>query len=323
MKAIQINKYGGPEVLELVDIEKPKAEKGQVVIEAYASNINPVDVILRAGHMAKMMPLNFPATLGSDVSGVVSEVGESVEDFKVGDKVYGSGIVLAGASGAFAEFVMTQQDLIAKMPENIGFNEAAAVVLVGVSAVQALVEHMNLQAGHPSSPEAPAGRRKILIHGGAGGIGSIAVQVAKKLGAEVTATAAADELEFVKDLGADGVIDYRAEAFDLLLRDYDAVFDTVGGETYAKSFKVLKRGGVIVSMVAPIDEKLAEEAGVKAITQFTKVNTGHLTMLGKFIEEGTVKVHIDKIFPLDKIKEAFEAKEKGGVKGKIVIEIKK
>ncbi len=312
MKAIQINNYGGPDVLEIKEIEKPKPGFGQVLIEAYASCINPVDVILREGHMAKMMPMQFPATLGSDVAGVVAEVGDGVEHFKPGDKVYGSGISLAGASGAFAEFVATPAGLISTMPNNIGFNEAAAAVLTGVSAVQALVEHINVQPG-----------QKVLIHGGAGGIGTVAVQIAKKLGAHVVATAATDEIEYVKGLGADEVIDYKAQKFEEVLSDVDAVFDTVGGETYTRSFKVLKRGGVIVSMVAPIDEKLAEESGARAITQFSKVNTEHLSMLTKFIEDGTVKVHIDKVFPFDNIKDAFQAQEAGGVKGKVAIEIKK
>lgn len=311
MKAVQIKKYGHADVLEILKATKPRVARGYVLIQAHASCINPIDTVIREGYMQKMRPLKFPATLGSDVAGVVAEVGEGVADFIIGDKVYGSGIILAGATGAFAEFVATPKDLIARMPRNIDFNGAAASVLTGVSAVQALIEHIHLKQG-----------QKILIHGGAGGIGTIAIQIAKKLGAYVVTTVTGEEAEYVKNLGADQIIDYKFEAFQDITGNCDAVFDTVGGQVYAKSFKVLKKDGVLVSMVAPIDQKLAEEHNVIAITQFTKVNTEHLHMLTKFIEDGTVSVHIDKIFPLDKIQEAFDAKEKGGVKGKIVIKIK-
>ncbi len=311
MKAVQINKYGHSDVIEIIDIEKPKAGAGQVLIENYASCINPVDIAIREGYMAKMMPLQFPITLGGDLAGVIVEVGEGVENVSVGDKVYGSGIVLAGATGAFAESVVTPANLISRMPENINFNEAAAVVLTGTSAVQAIIEHFNLQAG-----------QKILIHGGAGGISTIAIQIAKKIGAYVATTATGDGIDYVKKLGADEVIDYKNQVFDNLLSDFDAVFDTVGGETYAKSFKVLKRGGIIVSMLIQPDQKLMEQYGVTAIAQMTKVNTNHLDILTKFIENEDVKIYIDKIFTLDQIKEAFEAKENGDIKGKITIKIK-
>jgi len=307
MKAAQINKYGHSDVIEIVDIERLKVGKGQILVKVYASSVNPVDIKIMEG----MFPgINFPFTLGSDVAGVVTEIGEGVENFSVGNKVYGSGIVLAGATGAFAEFVAVPAGLVSKMPKNLDFNQAAAVVLTGVSAVQALLEHFKLQSG-----------QKILIHGGAGGIGTIAVQIAKSIGAYVVTTATGDGLDFVKKLGADQIIDYKKENFEEILSDYDAVFDTVGGETYQKSFKVLKKGGTIVSMLEQDKEKLSEKYGVTAISQFTKVNTEHLSILTEFIENKDVKVYIDKIYPLDKIKEAFEAKEKGDVKGKIVIEI--
>ncbi len=326
MKAAQINKYGHFDVIEIVDIEKPKAGKGQVLIKNFASCINPVDSKIMQGYMAKMMPIQFPFTLGSDIAGVVTEIGEEVTGFNVGNKVYGQAIVLSGATGAFAEFVATPASNMAKMPKNLDFNQSAAVVLAGVSALQALLEHFNLQPN-----------QKILIHGGAGGIGTFAIQIAKSIGAYVATTATADGIEYVKRLGADQVIDYKSQDFEYILSSYDAVFDTVGGETYSKSFKVLKRGrvaraphevgapdlGIIVSMLEQDKENLSEKYGVTAISQFTKVNTEHLNMLTKFIENGDVKIYIDKVFTLEKIREAFEEKEKGDVKGKIVIEINK
>lgn len=311
MKVAQIQNYGHGDVIEIADVEKPTPKKGQVLIEAYASSINPFDTIIREGFMQKMMPLKFPITLGSDVAGVVVELGEGVTKLHVGEKVYGQGIVLAGGSGAFAEFVACPATSIATMPENISFNEAAAVVLTGVSAVQAICEHFDLQAN-----------QRILIHGGAGGIGTIAIQIAKLIGAHVATTATDAGIKYVKDLGADEVIDYKKEAFEDMLTEYDAVFDTVGGETYDKSFKVLRRGGKIVSMLVQPNEELMARYGVVAIAQITKVNTEHLDMLRNFITVEDVTVHVDKVYPLEKIKEAFEAKEKGDVKGKIAIEIK-
>ncbi len=307
MKVAQISKFGGPEVIEIADIEKPKPGKGQVLVKVYASSINPVDYKIRQG----MMPdTKFPFTLGSDIAGVITEIGEGVEGFAVGNKVYGQGIVLAGASGAFAEFAAVNANNIAKIPDNIDFNQAAAVVLTGCSAVQALLEHMQLKAG-----------QKVLIHGGAGGIGTMAIQIAKSIGAYVATTATSDGLDFVKKLGADELIDYKTQNFEEVLKDYDAVFDTVGGETYRKSFKVLKNRGIIVSMVAQDEKKLAEQYGVIAISQWTKVNIENLNKLSKFIKKGVVKPYIDKVYAFDKIKEAFEEQEKGEVLGKIVIVI--
>jgi len=320
VKAAQINKFGNSSVIELVDIEKPKAGKGQVLVKVYASSVNPFDIKLSQGAMPDL-PL--PMVLGGDIAGVVTEIGEGVENFSVGNKVYGSANALSGASGAFAEFAAVPVGTIAKMPKNLDFKMSAAVVLTGVSAVQAITEHFKLQSN-----------QKILIHGGAGGIGTIAIQIAKSIGAYVATTATGDGVEYVKRLGADEVIDYadskaiehprqsrdKTQDFSEILSDYDCVFDTVGGEVYKKSFKVLKKGGMIVSMLDK-DEKLAQEYGVTAIGQMTKVNAENLDKLTYFIEEKDIIVHIDKIYDFDKIREAFEDKETSDVIGKIVIEI--
>ncbi len=306
MIAAQINKFGNSDVIELVDIEKPVPKNGQVLVKVFASSINPVDIKIREGMIPNM---NFPFTLGSDIAGVVAEIGKGAEGFEVGNKVYGQAVVLAGASGAFAEFAAVATSTIAKMPKNLDFKEAAAVVLTGVSAVQAITEHFNLQFG-----------QKILIHGGAGGIGTMAIQIAKRTGAFVATTATGEGMNLVKKLGADEVIDYKNQDFSELLSNYDCVFDTVGGEVYKKSFKVLKKGGIIVSMLGK-DEKLAEEYGVTAIGQNTKVTTENLNKLTQFIEDKVIKVHIDKVYDFDNIREAFKEKESGEVLGKLVIEI--
>ena len=306
MKVAQIQKFGGPEVIELVDIEKPKPGKGQVLVKVYASSVNPFDYKLRNG----AMKINFPFTMGLDVAGVVTEVGEGVENVSVGNKVYGSAASLAGATGGFAEFAVVPTGIIAKIPNNIDFNQAAAVVLTGCSAVQALLEHLELKSG-----------QKVLIHGGAGGIGTMAIQIAKSLGAYVATTVTGDGIEYVKKLGADEVIDYQNQQFQEIIKEYDGVYDTVGGEVFEKSFEVLKKNGVLVSMVAHDEKKLAEKYGVKVISQFTKVTTERLNILAQYIENGAIKVHIDKIYPFDNIREAFVEQEGGHVLGKIVISI--
>ncbi len=307
VKAAQINKFGDPDVIEIFDIPKPKVSNGKVLIKVYASSINPVDIKIIEGAFSNV---KFPFTLGSDVAGVITEIGEEVENFNVGNKVYGSAIALAGATGAFAEFALVPAGMVARMPRNLNFNQAASVVLTGTSSVQAFLEHFKLKAD-----------QKILIHGGAGGIGTIAIQIAKHMGLYVATTATGEGIDYVKKLGADEIIDYRNQDFEKVLSDCDAVFDTVGGQTYEKCFKVLRENGIIVSMLMPVDQKLTEQYKVTAVSQFTKVNREHLDMLTKFIEDKVVKPHIDKVYLLENMKEAFKEKLMGDVKGKIVIEI--
>src|SRR5581483_8012429 len=231
MKAIQIKKFGS-DAIELVDTKKPSPGKGQVLVKVFASSVNPFDIKLTQGAVPK---LHLPYTLGGDIAGVVAELGEGVENFQVGNKVYGSALALAGATGGYAEYAAAPAEMLAVMPRHADFTQAAASVLVGVSAVQALYEHMHLTSG-----------QKILIDGGAGGIGSAAVQIAKHLGAVVVATATGDGINYVTELGVDQVIDYQTQDFTKAVSDCDAVFDTVGGQTFEQSFGVIKKGGVIV-----------------------------------------------------------------------------
>jgi len=218
----------------------PNPSSGKILVNIKASGVNPIDWKIREGYMQQMAPLQFPSTLGMDFSGIIKQVGENVpSDFKQEDEVYGQASVLRGGSGAFAESALVDQDAIAHKPKTLNHIEAAALPLVGVSAWQALVENIGLSKGN-----------KILIHGGAGGIGSIAIQLAKHLGGYVATTVSTNDKQFVQELGADQVIDYKAENFEDIIRDYDAVFDTVAGDTYKRSFKVLKKGsGIIVSML--------------------------------------------------------------------------
>ena len=309
MKAAQINKYGGSEVVKInKNMPKPAASQGKVLIEVYAAGVNPVDWKLRAGYLQQMMLLKFPATLGGDFSGVIVDVGEDVSAFKKGDEVYGSALVLGGGSGAFAEFALASAKAAAHKPKRINHVEAAALPLVGVSAYQALVDHIGLTKD-----------KRILIHGGAGGIGAIAIQLAKHMRAYVATTASARDIEYVKELGADEALDYKSQSFETILRDYDAVYDTVGGETYVKSFKVLKKGGIIVSMLEQPSSELMEQYGVNAIGQFTRINRERLSKLSEFIDKGIIKVHVDKTFPLEQAGEALVYLQTGHPRGKVVL----
>lgn len=312
MKALQISQYGTADVLELnQNAPNPVPGKEQVLVEVYAASLNPIDWKVRTGYMKDAVPFTMPATLGGDCCGMVAGVGGSVSGLKIGDRVYGYASLLSGGSGSFAEFVAAKPATLALAPQKAGFAEAAALPLVGASAVQAIEEHIKLQRS-----------QKILIHGGAGGIGSLAVQLAKSIGAHVTTTASEQDRAYVKELGADEMIDYKDEAFEQKLRDLDAVFDTVGGPTTEKSFKVLRKGGTLVTMLGQPDAGLAQQHGVTAIGQHTHVTTEVLKRLAQLVDSGTIKIHIHKVFPLEKAKEAFELIEKGQPRGKVILEIK-
>ena len=311
MKAVQINTYGGIEVLEINEnAPTPQPSKGQVLVEVHAASINPIDYKIRAGFLKEMIPLQFPATLGGDFAGVILELGEGVTDFKVGDLVYGSAIILNGGSGAFAQILAAKVGNTALKPKNVDFAQAAALPLVGASALQALEDHIKLKNG-----------QKILITGGAGGIGTIAIQLAKSLGAYVATTVGSKDIEYVKSLGADEIIDYQTQIFEQVLKDFDSVFDTVGGETSDKSFQVLKKGGVIVSMLGQPNAELAQKYGAVATSQNTVTNTKALDRLAELVDNGKIKIHVDKVFPLEEAKEAFKHLEEGHPQGKVVLKI--
>lgn len=311
MKAVQINKYGGVEVLEVNDnVPRPIVSPNQVLAEVYAASINPIDWKVRSGYLKDFMPLKFPATLGGDFSGVVVEVGTNVTEFKAGDKIYGSAIILNGSSGAFAQTAAVNTKNISIKPENVDFITSAALPLVGTSALQALEETIKLESG-----------QKILIHGGAGGIGHIAIQLAKAKGAYVATTSSTQNVEFAKTLGADEVIDYKKQSFETIIKDFDAVFDTVGGEVVEKSFSVLRKGGVLVSMVGQPSQELAQKYTVSAVGQNTVTNTQHLIRLAELIESGKIKVNIEKVFPLDEVQQAFKYQEEVHPRGKVVLKV--
>jgi len=311
MKAVNVTAYGGTESLEISqNASTPSLKEGQVLVKVYASSLNPFDVKIRQGIYKDSMPTEFPYIPGVDFSGVVKEVAEDVSEYKTGDEIFGSANIFSGGSGAFAEVAIAKVTNTANKPQKVDFIQAASLPLVGSSAIQALEEHIKLESG-----------QKILIHGGAGGIGSVAIQLAKHIGAYVATTVSTDDIEFVKSLAADQVIDYKTEKFENILKDFDAVYDTVGGETTDRSFKVLKKGGVIVSMVGAPKEELAKEYEVAAIGQGTHTNREHLARLSELVDQGVIKAQVNKVFSIDEVKEAFEYLENGSPKGKVVLKV--
>ena len=316
MKSIQIKRYGNSDVVEVNDTASvPTVSTGKILVNVKASGVNPSDWKIREGYFQQLIQLQFPSTLGMDFSGVVEQIGEvngdAPVDFKQGDEVYGQASISSGGSGAFAELAMANKDSIAHKPKTLNHIEAAGLPLVGVSAWQALVENIGLSKD-----------QKILIHGGAGGIGSIAIQLAKHLGAYVATTVSTNDKQFVQELGADQIIDYKKENFEDILQDYDAVFDTVGGETNKRSFRVLKKGsGIIVSMLEQPNSELMSQYGIKALFLFSQVNRQRLTKLALWVDQNNIKVNIDKTFPLDEASRALDYQKDAHPRGKVVLTV--
>jgi NADPH:quinone reductase-like Zn-dependent oxidoreductase len=312
MKAAQIKNYGDVNAIEINgDTEKPSLESKQALVEVYAASLNRIDSVIRNGYAQAMMPLSFPSTVGGDFSGVISDLGEGVTEFVVGDEVYGNAGAFLGGSGSIAELVASDSAKMSFKPKTLDFTQSASLPLVGASAVQGIEEEIKVKEG-----------QKILIQGGAGGIGSIAIQIAKMHGAYVATTVRTDSVDFAQNLGADEVIDYKVQDVTNFLRDYDAVFDTAGGNNTNDLFKIIKRGGTLVSMAGMLDQDLANKQGVTAISQMTLVSTEQLQRLARYVDSGRVKVQIEKTFPFLQVKEAFTYFETQHPKGKVVVEIK-
>jgi alcohol dehydrogenase len=310
VRAVQINQYGGNEVVQINNnAEEPQITTGHLLVEVHAAGINPSDLKIREGLMKIAIKQPFPITLGGDFSGVVKQIGEDASNYSIGDEVYGQSNIVAGGSGSFAELTSPDVNCVALKPTSINHIEAAALPLTGVSAFEVIM-HMQLKKD-----------QKILIHGGAGGIGTIAIQLAKHIGAYVITTVSTEEKDFAKELGADEIIDYKTQQFETIVHDLDAVFDTVGGETYTKSFSILKPGGIIVSMLEQPNTELMAEYNVKAIAQASKVTTERLTKLAELVDHGVIKVLVDKTFTLEQTREALDYLKNNHPRGKVVIEV--
>ena len=297
MKSAQIKKYGGSEVVEITqNTSTPNVPApGKVLVTIKAAGVNPVDWKIREGYFQQMIPLQFPFTLGMDFSGIIKETGKDISDFKQGDEVYGQAGVVTGGSGAFAEMAMANAENITHKPKRLSHVEAAALPLVGVSAWRALIENIGLSKG-----------QRILIHGGAGGIGSIAIQIAKNLGAFVATTVSANDKTFVQELGADQVVDYKSQNFEDLLHDYDSVFDTFCRRRHIqKVFQSLKERGYNYFYARAANSEQMNQYNVKAIFQFTQADRQRLTKLAEWVDQNNIRVNVDRTFLLDEASKAL------------------
>jgi NADPH:quinone reductase-like Zn-dependent oxidoreductase len=311
MKAIVIDNYGEISELKEREMPKPIPKDNQVLIEMHATSINPIDWKVRRGYLKEMMPFEFPIILGWDAAGIVEDVGSEVTAFKVGDRVFSRPNTTA--RGTYAEFIVAEEDLVANIPNNIGFEEAAAMPLAGLTAWQCLVDFSEIKSGD-----------KVLIHAGSGGVGSLAIQIAKSFGAYVASTASGRNEELLKSLGVDKFIDYQNTAFETVLSEYDIVFDTMGGAIQEKSFIVLKNGGKLVSIVAPPNEEKAKEKNIKAGFVWLQPNGKQLQQLADLMGKGSLKSIVGHVYHFsDKgLQQAHELSESHHAKGKIVVKIK-
>lgn len=314
MKALILKQFGGIENFSMEEIPEPQVGKGEVLIQVKAIGINPVDVKTRAGGgQASQYKDNQPIILGWDVAGIVTRVADDVTDFAVGDEVFGT-INFPGKGGAYAQYALSPAGQIARKPANISFEEAAASTLSALTAWQALVDTGHIKKGD-----------RVLIHGGAGGVGNYAVQIAKHMGCHVITTAGAGDTDFVKSLGADEVIDYKNQKFEELVKDIDFILDTVGGENFVRSLQVLKPDGMIVLLPSNKKEeadKAAQEHHIRNYRHILMHSDGEdMQHIASMLSDGSLKVHIDKTFPFAQIPQAHQEMETGKVKGKIVITV--
>ncbi len=309
MKAVRIHQFGGVELLRYEDAPRPVPDAGEVLIHVHAAGVNPVDWKIREGRLQSRITHHLPLTLGWDVAGVIEQLGPGVTQFKAGDAVYARPDL--ARDGAYAEYIAARASEIALKPQTLDFIHAAAVPLSALTAWQSLFDAGNLQPG-----------QRILIHAGAGGVGHYAVQFARWKGAHVITTASARNANFVRSLGADEVIDYTATRFEDAVRDADMVFDTVGGEIQTRSWKVLKKGGILVSILTLTVPEEAEQRGWRSAYVFVQPNAAQLAQIAELIDTGKVKPVVENVFPLHEAAKAHTLIQGAHTRGKIVLRVK-
>ncbi|WP_429806715.1 NADP-dependent oxidoreductase [Ensifer sp. B1-9] len=333
MRALVLTRYGGPDAAELRHVPRPRPARGEVLVRVYAAGLNPIDYKTRQGALRVVQRYPLPIVMGNELAGVVEELGEDVTSFTPGDRVFAR--MPKDAMGGLAEYAVVPAKLLARMPASIDFCTAAGVPLAGLTALQALRNELDVKQGN-----------RIFISGGAGGVGTFAIQLAKRLGAEVTTTASARGRALVEELGADVVIDYTTQRFEECLHDMDGVFDLLGGEALERSFGVVKRGGKVVSIAGmPEPETARKDLGggvfltalfwlasyrIRAVARkhdatyrylFMHPDGAELAGLADLIETKAVRPVIDRVFPFKHVSEAFAYLESGRAKGKVVVEI--
>jgi NADPH:quinone reductase-like Zn-dependent oxidoreductase len=328
MRAFVVTAY--KQSLREADVLEPVVGEHDVLVRVQAAGVNQLDEKIRAGEFRRILPYELPLILGNDLAGVVLRVGAKVRSFEPGDEVYAR----PGTDriGTFAERIAVAEADLARRPESVGVEEAASLPLVALTAWQALVERGNVQPG-----------QKVLVHAGAGGVGSIAIQLAKHLGATVATTAGAANADFVRELGADHVIDYRSQDFEQLLHDYDLVLDSLGGKNLEKSLRVLRRGGKAIGIAGPPDPAFARELGANPVLRlaitglssgirrrarrlgvsyeflFMHASGDQLRRIARLVDDGALRPVVGRVFPFDQTPQALEALSKGGIRGKAVI----
>lgn len=305
MKAIQYMAFGGSDVVKLTDIEKPVPNDDEVLIKAAAVTVNPADIKFRTGAMQQRMPVQLPFTPGLDVAGTVEAVGSNVSRIKVGDKVFGGKF-----GGTYAQYVVLKEEQTGLVPSNMSLNEAVALEVSLVTAYTFLIENGDVKPG-----------QRLLIQGASGGTGLVILQMAKALGAYVIGTASSGGIALALSHGADQVINYKTQDFTTLAKDIDLVIDMVGGETQAKSFQVLKKGGKLLSAVMPPSQQLAQQYGVEAKFVSSAHTYKKLDYGKKLVEQGKIKPQIAKTMKLEDAARAQDIVSAGGIDGKVVLEI--
>ena len=333
MKAFVVDRYGRKSGIRAGNMPVPEPREDDVLIQIHAAGVNPLDSKIRDGEFKLILPYRLPLILGNDLAGVIVRVGSRVRQFKPGDEVYAR--PHKDRIGTFAEFIAVKEDGVALKPKALTMEEAASIPLVGLTAWQALIEKGQLKKG-----------QNVLIHAGSGGVGTFAIQLAKHLGATVATTASAGNVELVKRLGADIVIDYKKDDFAVILKDYDVVLDTQGGNTLEKSLRVLKPGGKLIGIAGPPDpdfskelgaswflktamrflsyriRKAAKRHGVSYSFVFMRADGGQLSQIATLIDAAAIRPVIDRVFPFESTKEAMAYVETGRAKGKVVIKIR-
>jgi NADPH:quinone reductase-like Zn-dependent oxidoreductase len=302
MRAVQITAYGGPEVVAIKDVARPELRAGQLRVCVAATGVNPVDWKIREGHMKEALQIPFPFTIGNEFAGTVTELGEGVTGFAVGDAVYGS----VGPVGVFADELAVDASAVARAPVSLSLIEAAALPVAIVTA----------QAAFDAGPVGPGTR--LLVHAAAGGVGSIYIQLAKALGAEVTALTSPATIAFVRGLGADHVVD-RTAAYEETIGDFDIVLDAFGPAAQARSWGLLKPGGLLISLVAPPDTDEAARHGVRATMTFATPSAAALTHAAALADAGKLRPTIQRTYPMEQAVAAMTEVEGGNVRGKIVL----
>ncbi|MFF5960769.1 NADP-dependent oxidoreductase [Streptomyces luteogriseus] len=331
MRAFTVERYGTKDGLRAGEVPDPEVGADDVLVRVHAAGVNPLDYRIRDGEFKAILPYKVPFVLGHDMAGVVVQVGDAVQRFSVGDEVYARPD--KDRIGTFAEFIAVHQDDVALKPSTLTMEQAASLPLVALTSWQVLVERARVRPG-----------QKVLVHAGSGGLGTIAIQLAKHLGASVATTTSTANVELVKSLGADVVIDYKKQAFETVLHDYDVVLDSLGGQTLEKSLRVLKPGGKVISVAGPPDAAFAREVGANPVVRlvigalsfrtrrrarrrnveysflFMKADGNQLRELATLVDAGAVRPVIDRVFPFEATREALDYAEQGRAKaGKVVI----